>query len=357
MDPSHPSQADRAELALRVVREVEQQESTLPATHEPGELLVRDRAVRRPELAQELQSMLPVPLQGDWTDTSGGVRRTKAAVAADVVVLAKFDLYDQVKLRAAYGAVRRALAMQPVRANGTCGITNAVRAHEVVSRHAPGLMPTMTAHGELASGLRYLVEDLVEGAPLLNSRRMAEHLPAILEGLGRVHDGYGVCSVRVSQIWPHALADHWQSVREAGLVRPAVGQWVTDLLLDDRHVRVSWSHGDLVASNVLGTDDGVVLVDWEHSGERPLMHDAAKLHLFAADKHALLDQLLAEWAGHVSAGGYTPAEELALVHARFLSRAPVRLAELSGHRREPIYARQVERQASRLADLHARATA
>lgn len=350
----HLSQLDRAAEALKVVRQIERREPVLPTAREPREFLVRDRAIRRPGVAPDLHTMLPAPLRGDWEPHLPDLRRLQARVAADVVVRAKFDLGEQVKLRAAYGAARQTLAVQPVRPNGTCGITNAVRAHEVVSRYAPGLIPTMTGHGQLRSGLRYLVEDWIEGDPLANSLRMAEKMSFILEGLSRVHQGYGMHSVRASEIWPRGFGEQWQGVREAGLVPADVGARVAELIAADKPLRVSWSHGDLVASNVLGTDDGVVIIDWEHSGERPVMHDAAKLHLFAADQDALLDMLLAEWGAQHASDGYTPAQELAVVHARFLSRAPVRMAELAGHKRQGVYARQVKRQADRIADVLAR---
>lgn len=350
-DRVHLSQVDRAAVALEVLRQIERREPALPTAREPREFLVRDRAVRRPGPPDDLRTMLPAPLRGEWDHTQPDLRRVTARVAADVIVRAKFDLGEQVKLRAAYGTQRRTVAVQPVRPNGTCGITNAVRAHEVVNRYAPGLVPVMRGHGEVGPGLRYLVEDWVDGVPVANSQRMAEKMSFILEGLDRVHEGYGVHTTRASEIWPAGFREQWQSVREAELVPVDVGDWVAGLLAADKLLRVSWSHGDLVASNVLGTDDGVVLIDWEHSGERPLMHDAAKLHLFAADKDALLGTLLVEWGGSEDSGGYTPAEELALVHARFLARAPVRMAELAGHKRQGVYARQVKRQVGRLADV------
>lgn len=85
------------------------------------------------------------------------------------------------------------------------------------------------------------------------------------------------------------------------------------------------------------------------------MHDAAKLHQFTADKEPLLTLLLAEWGcRRRGPGGYGAAEELALLHARFLCRAPSRMAELAGHRREGIYARQVQRQSELLGQVLAR---
>ncbi|WP_256842267.1 phosphotransferase [Ornithinimicrobium cryptoxanthini] len=348
--PAPRSRADRVAEALDVVRRIEEVEPTLPAPTDLATFHTIDRVVRRPLLDPALMTMMPKSLRGTWAE-GRGFEQTSAAIAADVIVLAKFDLGEQVKLRAGYGQARRSLAVQPVGPDGICGVTNSVRAHEVVSRYAPELMPTMLGHGELDDGLRYLVEEWVQGEPLMTSERLAEHATWLLEGLGRVHEGYGVSGRPVTELWGVGFGDQWQRVREADLVPDHVGAAVAELIAADRRVRMSWAHGDLVASNVMSTPDGPKVIDWEHAGERPVMHDAAKLHLFAADKHLLLPLLLAEWGHQPASDGYTAAEELALVHAKFLVRAPVRMAELAGHRRSGVYASQVTTQAGLLEDV------
>lgn len=348
-------QAARAAQALDVVREIESRETSLPSADEPQDFLILDRVVRRADYDESLQTMLPAPLRGDWDPEQDSVGTVRARVDADLLVLAKFDLSEQVKLRAAYGSARRTVAVQPQRRNGSCGITNTLRSHEIVGRYAPGLMPELLGHGQLGDGLRYLLEGWVLGRPLMSSRRMAEKVPYILEGLSQVHEGYGVHTRRASEIWTARFPEQWQAVRDAELVPEQVGAHIAELIAADKRLRMSWSHGDLVASNVIGTDDGVVIIDWEHAGERPVMHDGAKLHQFTADKGPLLDLLLQEWGNEQGADGYTTAEELAVLHARFLSRAPTRMAELAGHKRSGVYARQVRRQAELLGDVLARA--
>ena len=348
--PAPRSRAARVAEALDVVRRIEEVEPTLPSTTDAATFHSIDRVVRRALLDPARTTMMPKSLRGTWAEDWGG-EQTRAAIAADVVVLAKFDLGVQVKLRAGYGEARRSLAVQPVGPDGICGVTNSVRAHEIVSRYAPELMPTMLGHGELDNGLRYLVEEWIHGEPLMTSKRLAEHTTWLLEGLGRVHEGYGVTARPVTALWGVGFGAQWQRVREADLVPDHVGAAVAELIAADRRVRMSWAHGDLVASNVMSTPDGPKVIDWEHAGERPVMHDAAKLHLFAADKLRLLPLLLAEWGQHRARDGYTAAEELALVHAKFLVRAPVRMAELAGHRRSGVYARQVTTQARLLEDV------
>lgn len=348
--PAPKSRAERVAEALDVVRRVEEVEPTLPATADLSTFRSIDRVVRRPRLDPALMTMIPRSLRGTWAEDSG-FEQTSAAIAADVIVLAKFDLGERVKLRAGYGEARRSLAVQPVGPDGVCGVTNSVRAHEIVGRYAPDLMPTMLGHGELDDGLRYLVEEWLHGEPLMTAGRLAEHTAWLLEGLGRVHEGYGVSTRAVTDLWGVGFGAQWQRVREGDLVPDHVGAAVAELIAADRRMRMSFAHGDLVASNVMSTPDGPKVIDWEHAGERPVMHDAVKLHLFAADKQPLLPLLLGEWGHPLVHDGYTAAEELALVHAKFLVRAPVRMAELAGHRRSGVYARQVTTQAGLLKDV------
>lgn len=342
---------DRAGEALGVLREIEAREPSLPGADTLRDFLTLDRVIRRPQLDDRLRTMLPAGLQDDAQFTEQDVSTISAPVAADVVVLAKFDLSEQVKLRAAYGDASRTVAVQPDRANGTSGIGSAVLSYEIVARYSRGLAPELLGHGEVSTGQRYLVEDWVEGTPLTTSERMAQMLPQIVEGLHRVHRGYGVRTASVHRAWGRNFGDRWQEVVRAELVSTETGSRVQALIDADRAVRVSWSHGDLVASNVLDAAGTVVIIDWEHSRVRPLVHDAAKLHQFTADKAPLLELLLAEWGKPQAPGGYTVAEELALMHARFLTRAPSRMVELAGHKRLGIYARQVARQAALLDDV------
>lgn len=109
----------------------------------------------------------------------------------------------------------------------------------------------------------------------------------------------------------------------------------------------------MVASNVLrGADGRVVLIDWEHSRPAPVMVDGAKLHLFSATPDRTLEQVLTGLAsGPAAQGASSPAHDLALAHASFISRYPRRRAQLEGHHRLEVYERQVRRQAARLAQV------
>jgi hypothetical protein len=103
-----------------------------------------------------------------------------------------------------------------------------------------------------------------------------------------------------------------------------------------------------VASNVLVGPDGLTLLDWEHSQEAPVMHDAAKLHLFCGDPATVLDQVAEVLGTPRRDGCFSGAEELVLVHAQLVGRYPERRARLRGHPRAEVYERQVRRQVERL---------
>lgn len=350
--------ADRLVTALAVVREAEALEPALPTRGEPTDFWARDRVVRRPEVPPVISGLVPAPMRSGWgegREQVGDVRTLAAAVAAEVVVMGKFDVQARTKLRAGYGEERLTLAAQPPTPTGVDGIARAVQAHAVVGAHAPHLAPALLGHGRLVDGLPYVVERWLEGHPLGSAVQLSEAVAEILAGLAAVHRGHGTTDLRVSTHWP-LLQGRWAQTVATGLVPEDLARWVDGLLARDGALRISWTHGDLVASNVMRTPGGIVLIDWEHSGAAPIMNDAAKLHLFTAHPDRTLAATLeALGSGAGGASRYSPAEELALSHAQLLSLYPRRSAKLVGHPRAEVYEKQVRRQVERLAEVHAAA--
>ncbi|WP_134772643.1 phosphotransferase [Ornithinimicrobium flavum] len=348
---------ERVDLALRLLARLERREQVLPAARSPREFLRQGRTVVAADLEVGGSELVPPSVRDTLRAGAEGVDLLSAPVAADVLALAKFDLGDQLKLRAHYvgGGLTMAVAPMPRGRNATDGIGNAVRAHEVVSAGAPGLRPRLVAHGRHGRSLRYLVEEWVDAAPVLTSGGLADAVAEVVAGLAAVHRVHGLELVPAGRSWGSGLAGRWEAVRAAGLVPAATGRQVAALVARDPQVRVSWTHGDLVASNVLRTPDGqVVLVDWEHSGVGVVGQDAAKLHLFSARPEETLDAVLDGWGHGVGAPACTAAEELALAHAYLLGRYPARRAALEGHPRARVYERQVRRQVERLEQVLAR---
>lgn len=352
---------DRLTAALALVAQAERLEPALPSVEDPVDFWGRDRVARRPEVPEAVSALLPPQQRRGWSVDSPQVVVLSAPVAADLVVTAKFDIRAGVKLRAAYAERGLTLATQPRGSNGVDGIARCVRAHQVVSVHAPGLVPPLVGQGQLGPDQPYLVERWLDGTPLLTGTRLAAAAPEIIDGLARVHRGHGVEHLPVSEHWA-VLPQRWSDTVATGIVPADLGAWVSGLLQRNATIRRSWVHGDLVASNVMRTATGVTLIDWEHSQHAPIMNDGAKLHLFSRDPAGTLVHVL-EGFGDVArgsgapgpAGAYSPAEELALAHANLLARYPRRSAALVGHPRAEVYEKQVRRQVERLAQVRAAA--
>ncbi|QFG67492.1 phosphotransferase [Ornithinimicrobium pratense] len=362
MDPGQASSGsgppvveDRLAAALDIVAQIEASAEVLPEASGPVRLWGRGRVARRPQVHPAVAGLIPRPERQGWEADNPEVRELWSTTAADLVVMAKFDVHERTKLRAAYGEEGLTLAVQPKSPTGVDGIARIVRAHEVVSQHAPHLMTDVLGYGRLPSGLPFVVERWLEGQPLGTSTELTAAAPEILAGLSAVHRGHGFTRVRLSEHWA-PLADRWAQTRTIGLIPDGLGGWVERLIARDATMRHSWVHGDLVASNVIRTGERLVLIDWEHSQQAPIMNDAAKLHLFVADPAQLLGAVLDVFddtgeRGPGEAGAYSPVEELALAHAQLISHYPRRSAQLVGHPRAGAYDKQVRRQVERLAEV------
>lgn len=342
---------DRLAAALDVVAQIEASAEVLPEAAGPVTFWARGRVARQPDVHPAVAGLIPRPERQGWEQDAPDVRELRLPTAADLVVMAKFDVHERTKLRAAYGEEGLTLAAQPKSPTGADGIARIVRAYEVISRHAPHLMTDVLAYGRLPVGLPFVVERWLEGEPLSTARQLSDAAPEILAGFADVHRGHGTSRVRLSTHWA-PLRQRWEQARASGLLPEDLGAWVEQLLARDATMRHSWVHGDLVASNVMRTAQGLVLIDWEHSQEAPIMSDAAKLHLFVADPASLLATVLDVFddAGGAS-DAYSPAEELALAHAQLISHYPRRSAQLVGHPRAGVYDAQVRRQIERLAEV------
>ena len=343
---SEESAEARVRRALEYVRAVEASDPELPTPGRPSPFVVAGRAARR--AGWTAASDDPVPREVREVRDDAVV--IESSVAADAAVVAKFDLGGQPKVRAFYPAAGITVSAQPVVADRS-GIARSVRAHEVVHEVAPTFIPELLSHGAGPGGTPYLVERAVAGTPLRTSAALADALPLIVDGLARVHERYGVQESTPRALWGPRIVKDWGGLR--GVLAITDGEWqrVDRLLRSHRALGVSWAHGDLVATNVLGTPSGVTLVDWEHSEETAVMMDAAKLHLFTADPEAALELLLPTFGAKGARAAQVrlqPGEELALAHARYLSRYRRRRAALDGHPRQKFYDRQVRRQAKRL---------
>lgn len=334
---------DRAQAALTLVGRAERASAVLPVRRRDRWFVSTGRAVRHPGMPPSAASLFSSALQGSWAGFP--VRSHRARIAADAVLLAKINPVEGIKLRATYARQRLSLAMQPAAAAHR--IDNAARAHEVVAAVDPTLMPRLRDQGRLPGGAAYLVEDWCEGIPLPGTRSVHLATPELLERLRAVHRSFGIAEVSLEEHWGETFAQRWEQTRATGIVPEAVYAWIAGLLdQPTRTLARSWCHGDLVTSNVLRVGRGHTLVDWEHAGPAPVMSDAVKLHLYSIKPEQTVQDILRVWAE--LPGQFTPAEQLALSHARSISAYPTRRAGAAAQGREKIYDRQVTRQVERL---------
>lgn len=265
-----------------------------------------------------------------------------APVAADAVVIGKFDRGRQVRMRAFYAEEGLCARVQggsrhPGREHG---VSRSVRAAQIVAEHRPGLAPTMVDHGTVLAGrTAYLVEEVVEGRVPQRPEEVATAMAGVARELGAVQRAVGVSTDRLSAVVNPAFHDRWRDVVADGHVPPKLAARVDRLVARDDRLEISFTHGDLVSSNVLRVADRVVLIDWEYADIRPIAFDLAKMHVNAGPAGPaleLLDDALHREVGHRN-GHYSLLEQLVLAHVVVLSRLEVRMQRArEAQRLEPL---------------------
>ncbi len=265
-----------------------------------------------------------------------------APVSADAVLLGKFDRGRQVRLRAFYADRGLSLRLQAGsrRPGRPHGVSRSVRAAQIVGAHRPGLLPAMVDHGALFRGrTAYLVEETVHGRASVNREEVSRAMAVVARELAEVQRAVGVSPARLSQVVPAAFEERWRRVVSDGHVSPRLAARVDRIVERDDLLEVSFTHGDLVTSNVLWVDGRVVLIDWEYADFRPIAFDLAKIHVNAGPPGpalAVLDDALDGLVGRTP-GHYSLLEQLALAHVVVLSRLEARMERAKeAQRLEPL---------------------
>lgn len=309
--------------ALARVAGVERASRELPARIRPERFTYAGRAAWATPAGRAV-----LPRGSGAEDEDGTVR---ARVGAEAVLVGKFDVHREVRLRAFYP--QRGVTQRYQTGTGTGprhGVERIVDAWRSVSPHDPGLMPEVLDDGVRRRGRgAWLVERTVLGRPARKSQ-----VPLLVEPvtarLHRVQREVGIGSRRLSDIVSPRFVRLWQQFAQGHVLDPALVARVDALVGRDDLVEVSLGHGDLVGSNILLTGDrptdGFVLIDWEFAGERPIAFDLAKLHL-ACEDHAAAEEALERGLRRPLGGGpghYTFPEQVALAHVQALSWHDVR---------------------------------
>src|SRR5699024_12667282 len=89
---------------------------------------------------------------------------------------------------------------------------------------------------------------------------------------------------------------------------------VQNLIERNALLEVSLNHGDLVGSNILVSNEGFVLVDWEFAEHKPIAFDMAKIIINVDDIDSSIAKMHAGLGGVVGqeSGHYSLREQIAL---------------------------------------------
>lgn len=212
---------------------------------------------------------LPSEHQNDQGDRG----RIRERVSAEAILIGKFDVDHEVRLRSFYPHEEITLRYQT--GGERNGVTRTVKAHKAVHDFAPELMPRVFDSGTILDGSgAYLVEEMVTGEPA-SRVEMQELIKPLVGRLHEVHNGVGISYKPLSKVVSRHFRERWiDFVRNYG-VEPYIDRTVQELTYRNDQLAISVSHGDLVRSNILVSENDYILVDWEFVGSN-LLHSTCQ---------------------------------------------------------------------------------
>lgn len=243
--------------------------------------------------------------------------------SADGVLIGKFDVGHEVRMRAFY--LDDGLTARFQSGGKVNGISRSLEAFRALARQQPGLMPGIVDNGHTPSGA-YLVEQTLPGRPA-RPWQLSKFAGAIADRLITAQAAHGIDKARLSTIVHRDFLNRWHAAAELIDLSAGIRSTVVALVARDHQLDVSMIHGDLVASNVLISDDDFSLIDWEYATSGPIAFDLAKLEINADRPNDVRRAVLTALEGRLGtqAGGYTVREQLALGHVQVISWHAARL--------------------------------
>lgn len=303
---------ERWRTALHRVAEIERQSKTFKSKLLPRKF---EYAKRSAWATKAGYAVLPADQQ--HADSIHGSSRSR--VRAESVLIGKFDVDSEVRLRAFYP--RQKLSIRYQTGGQRNGITRTVNAHKRIHPHAPELMPTVYEHGTILNGQgAYLIEETVAGEPAKRSQLEQLILP-LTTRLHRAQQGVGITAKPLSKIVGGLYRKRWSEFAKSQEVSSPLDQTVQKLIDRNDLLEISVTHGDLVNSNILVGNDDFVLVDWEFSAMKPIAFDMAKIIISVKNVDRVVQNMhigLGSTIG-TQAGYYTFREQIALALVLTLS--------------------------------------
>lgn len=276
---------------------------------------------------------------------------TRARVRAESVLIGKFDVQQEVRLRAFYPDAGLSIRYQTGGKNN--GVIRTVNAYKKVQPHAPALMPAVHDHGTILEGRgAFLIEETVAGETATRSQLEALITP-LTQQLRAVHQGVGISDKTAGTVLgPHSQG-LWNEFVELHGVDAIIDQKVRRLFDRDDLLEVSITHGDLVNSNILVKDHEFVLVDWEWASVKPIAFDMAKMIINVSNLEQTLQSMHAGLGGDLGTktSHYTFREQLALALVQTLTFYKRQSVKARKAKRTAALARQTDKRLRALTKL------
>ena len=277
--------------------------------------------------------------------------RLRARVRAESVLIGKFDVQKEVRLRAFYPNNGISTRYQTGGKNN--GVIRTVRAFEKVRDHAPALMPEVYEHGTILDGRgAFLVEETVQGETATRAQ-LESLIDPLTKQLGAVHRGVGISDKRASVVLGRHSLGLWNKFVELHDLDPLIDEKVQELYSRDSLLEVSLTHGDLVNSNILVDDNRFVLVDWEWASIKPIAFDMAKMIINVSDIEDVLQRMHSGLGGSLGTKSthYMFREQVALALVQTLTFYQRQLVKARKAKRTGALTRQTNKRVKALTEL------
>ena len=319
---------DRWDIALDRVARVERASSILKSRLFPRRFFYAKRSAWATPAGLDV---LPLDQQHE-----APIGHTRARVRAESVLIGKFDVQQEVRLRAFYPKDGTSIRYQTGGKNN--GVIRTVNAYNNVRHHAPDLMPVVYDHGTILDGRgAFLVEETVIGETA-NRLQLEAIIGPLTQQLHAVHQGVGVTDKTASEVLGRHSRGLWNEFIELHNIDPRIDAKVQELFERDSLLEVSQTHGDLVNSNILVHDNDFVLVDWEWASIKPIAFDMAKMIINVSDLETALQNM------HSGLGGKLGTKKS---HYTFREQVALALVQtLTFYKRQSIKARKARRTAA-----------
>lgn len=338
----------RWETALQRVRKIERKSDHLKSRFRTRTFTYASRSAwATPAGANALPS--------DQQHKAPGEGQVRARVGAESLLIGKFDVQAEVRLRAFYPAQKLSIRYQTGGKDN--GVLRTFNAYKQVAPHAPNLMPRIYEHGEILRGRgAYLVEETVAGETATLEELEAIIVPLTTQ-LHSAQKAVGIGDKKLSEVLDQHTRQRWAEFVATKNIDAQIDTTVRSLMDRNELLEISVTHGDLVNSNILVDGSDFVLVDWEWASIKPIAFDMAKMIINVSDVDKVLIDMHRGLGGSLGTrkSHYSFREQIALALVQNLTFYNKQSAKAKKAQRVGALERQTRKRLSALQQLLATA--